>query len=69
MKELEEMFKMLQQVYGDDCISKTRCKDWFTHFKVGRMSTEENPRPGDPSMSISDNKIYDLCTIICKIVV
>ena len=41
----------------------------FTHFKAGRTSTDEdleNPRPGPPSTSISDNKIDKVRTMICE---
>lgn len=57
---------MLQQAYGYDCMGQTQCYNWFSHFKAGRISTNENPGSGHPSASISDYKIDKVCTAIHK---
>ena len=28
---------MLQQVYGDDCLSRTQCHEWYQRFKSGNV--------------------------------
>ena len=58
--------EMLQQAYGDDCMSQTQWYQSFTRFKVGRTSTDENPSPGCSSTSISNNKIDEVRTTICE---
>ena len=59
-----ETLTMLQHVYGDYCISRTQCYGWFTCFKARRTSIDENPRPGPPLTSISDDNIYEVHTMI-----
>ncbi|EFN82155.1 Putative uncharacterized protein FLJ37770, partial [Harpegnathos saltator] len=39
-------FKMSQEAYGDDCLSKTSTFEWFKKFQEGRESVEDDPRSG-----------------------
>jgi hypothetical protein len=32
---------MLQQAYGEDCLSRTQCYEWYQRFKLGRTSIED----------------------------
>jgi len=41
-----ETWKMLQQAFGDKCMSRTQCFEWYSHFKTGRTSIDEDPRSG-----------------------
>ena len=45
-KNLTEAFLLLNQAYGEDFMSQTQCYEWFKHFKEGKMSFGEDPRPG-----------------------
>jgi len=36
-------------------MGRTQYCDWFKHFKEGRMSVGEDPRPGRTSTSIKDH--------------
>ena len=45
-KTATETWKMLQQAFGEECISQTQCFEWYSHFKAGRTSTDEDPRSG-----------------------
>jgi len=56
-KNFTETFQLLNQVYGKDCMSRTQCYEWFKHFKEGRMSVREDPRPGRPSTSTNDDHV------------
>jgi len=38
-------------------MSRTQCYEWFKHFKEGRMSFGEDPRPGRPSTSTNDDHV------------
>ena len=29
---------MLQQAYGEDCLSRRQCHEWYQRFKSGRTS-------------------------------
>ena len=35
-KTFTETFQMLQQAYGEDCLSRTQCHGWYQRFKSGR---------------------------------
>jgi transposase len=50
-KTFTETREMLKQVYGDQCVGRTQCYEWFKRFKGGRKSTDDDPRPGRPSTS------------------
>ncbi|KAJ4430720.1 hypothetical protein ANN_19313 [Periplaneta americana] len=54
---------MLQQAYGDQCLSRTRCHEWFTRFKSGRMSVVDEPRSGCPSTS-TDAEVMQVNEIV-----
>ena len=50
-----ETFQLLNQAYGEDCMSRTQYCDWFKHFKEGRMLVSEDPRTGRTSTSTKDH--------------
>ena len=54
---------MLQQAYGEDCLSRTQCHEWYQRFKSGRTSIEDDPKSGRPSMSMDDDHIEK---VICQ---
>jgi len=45
-KNFTATFQLLNLAYGEDCMSRTQCYEWFKRFKVGRMSVGEDSRPG-----------------------
>ena len=51
-----ESFAMLQQVDGEETMSRTRAFEWRKRFKDGREEVEDDPRSGRPSTSrMADN--------------
>jgi hypothetical protein len=50
-KTYNETSQMLKQTYGEDCVSRTQCYEWYQRFKSGTTSTEDNPKIGWPSTS------------------
>jgi hypothetical protein len=40
-KTATEKGKMLQQAFGDKCMSQMQCFEWYSRFKPGRMSIDE----------------------------
>ena len=46
-----EALKLLQEVYGDDMMSRTRLFEWLRRFKEGREEVEADHRSGTPSTS------------------
>jgi len=55
--DFTETFQLLNQAYGEECISRTQCYEWFKRFKEGRMSVGEDSRPGQPSTSTNDDHV------------
>ena len=63
-KNFTETFQLLNQAPGEDCMSRTQCYDWFEHFKEGKMSVGEDPRPGRPSTSTNDDHVERVRAVI-----
>ena len=49
-----EALNLLQEVYGDDTMSRTRIYEWHRRFKEGREEVEDDHRGGKPSTSRTD---------------
>jgi len=45
-------------------MSGTQCYEWFKHLKEGRMSVEEDPRPGRLSTSTNDDHVETVRAVI-----
>ena len=56
--------QMLQQPYGEDCLSCVQCHEWYQHFKLGRASIEDDPKSGWPSMSLDDDLVEKVLAVI-----
>ena len=52
-----EALKLLQEVYGNDTMSRTRLFEWHRRFKEGREEVEEDHRSGRPSTSKTDENV------------
>ena len=46
-----ETYKMLQAAFRESCLSQSKTFDWYSHFKSGCQSFEDDPHPGRPSTS------------------
>ena len=53
-KTATETWKMLQQAFRDECMSRTQCFECYSRFKTGRTSIDEDSRSGRPSTSTDD---------------
>lgn len=56
-KKPTECLEMLQNVYGDDCMSRARVFEWHKRFKSGREDVEDDPKSGRPSTSKTADNI------------
>ena len=55
-KTSSETIQMMQKAFGNECISKTRIKEWYNRFKGGRTSVDSDSRSGRHSTTkILDN--------------
>ena len=48
-KTSSETIQMMQKSFGNECMSKTRIKEWYNSFKGGRTSVNSDSRSGRPS--------------------
>ena len=48
---------LLQEVYGNDTMSRTRLFEWHRRFKEGREEVEDDQRSGMPSTSRTDENV------------
>jgi hypothetical protein len=58
-----ETLEMLREAFGEHSLSQTAVFEWHSCFKAGRVSAEDDERPGRPSTSkITENveKIREL---------
>lgn len=56
-KTTTEVHTMLKEVYGSGYLLRTQVFEWFKKFKEECETTEDDPRPGQPLTSKTDNKI------------
>jgi hypothetical protein len=63
-KTFMESHEMMENVYGDQCTSHTRCYEWFKRFKDGQQSIHDEPRLGRPSTSCDDAHVAQVCEIV-----
>ena len=55
---------MLQQAYGEDCLSHMQCHEWYQHFKSGRTSIKDDPKSGRPSTSTDNDHVEKVLDVI-----
>jgi len=65
-KTFTETFQMLQQAYGEDCLSRTPCHEWYQCFESGRTSIEDDPKSGRPSTWMDDDRVEKVLAVIRK---
>ena len=63
-KSFTETLNSINQVYGDESLSRTRVYEWYTRFKEGRESVEDDDRCGRPSTARNDETIAQVREII-----
>ena len=59
-----ETYKMLQAAFGESCLSRSKTIEWYSHFKSGRRSFEDDPRQGSTSTSHAEKTVTRLREII-----
>jgi hypothetical protein len=63
-KNFTENFQLLNQAYGEDCMRRKQCYEWFKHFKEGRMLVGEDPQPGRLSTSTNNDHVQRVHAVI-----
>ena len=65
-KTATETWKLLQQAFGDECMSRRQCFEWYSRFKTRRTSIDKDYRSGRPSTSTDEIHIYAVCHLILQ---
>jgi len=65
-KTFTETFQMLQQAYGEACLNRKPCHEWYERFESGRTSIEDDPKSGRPSTSMDDDRVEKALAVIRK---
>ena len=60
-----ETYEMLQAALGESCLNRLKPFEWYSRFKSGRRSFEDDPRPGRPSTSYTEETVARVREIIC----
>jgi hypothetical protein len=49
LKTSTETYEILQQAFGETALSRSKTFEWYSRFKNGRTSIDDNPHTGRPS--------------------
>jgi len=63
-KTRAETYEMLQAPFGESCLSRSKTFEWYSRFKSGRRSFEDDPRPDRPSTSHTEETVACVREII-----
>lgn len=63
-KTATETFKMIEEAYKDESLSRKNVFKWFAMFKDGRESIEDAERPGGPKTSRIEENIQKVADIL-----
>jgi len=55
---------MLQQAYGEDCLSRKQCHEWYQRIKSGRTSIEDDPKSRRLTTSMDDDRVEKVLAVI-----
>ena len=58
---------MMSVVFGESTMSRTQVQLQYKQFKEGREDVNDNPRPGGPSTSTTDENIEAVKKLILNI--
>jgi hypothetical protein len=64
-KTATETYKMLQQAFGEPALSQFKTFEWFSLFKNGRTSIDDDPHTGRPSTART-NKTVDRVNAVIR---
>ena len=59
-----ETYEMLQAAFGESCLSRSKTFEWYSLFQNGRRSFEDDPRPGRPATSHTEETVARVREII-----
>lgn len=64
VKHAGETFSLLKTVYQESCLKRSTLYKWFKRFQGGQEDVEDDPRPGRPQTSKTDENIEKIGVMI-----
>jgi hypothetical protein len=56
-KTATETYEMLQQAFGETALSRSKTFEWYSRFKNGRTSIDDDPYTGRPSTARTNETV------------
>jgi hypothetical protein len=64
-KTATKTYEMLQQAFGETALSQSNIFEWYSRFKNGRTSIDDDPHPGRP-LTARTNKTVDCVNAVIR---
>jgi len=65
-KSFTETYSMIQQVFGNEAMSRITTYTWWKRFRNGRESLGNDERSGRPSTAVHDENVSKVRTILLE---
>jgi histone-lysine N-methyltransferase SETMAR len=63
-KTATETYEMLQQIFGETALSRSKIFEWYSRFKNGRTSIDDDPHKGRPSTARTNETVDRINAVI-----
>jgi hypothetical protein len=63
-KTATETYEMLQQAFGETVLSRSKTFEWYSRFKNGRTSIDDDPHTGRPSTARTNETVDRINEVI-----
>jgi hypothetical protein len=64
-KTFTETYEVMENIYGDQCMSRRHCYEWFKRFMDSQQSTHDEPRLGQRSTLCNETHVTQFCEFVC----
>ena len=65
-KTVIECYEMLKTAFGEQAMGHSQTFQWFSRFKAGRTSNDDDEHSGRPVSNSMPEMIERMCQIICE---
>jgi hypothetical protein len=63
-KMAAETYEMLQQAFEETALSRSNTFEWYSRFKNGRTSIDDDPHTGRPTMALTNKTVNRVNAVI-----
>jgi hypothetical protein len=65
-KTATETYEMLQQAFGEAALSRSKTFEWYSRFKNGLTSIDDDPHTDRPSTARTNETVDRVNAVICE---